>query len=356
MWLYHATPARAQNPVEERVRIKTRVVFLDALVKDKKTGQPVRDLRAANFEVRDEGRPRTISYFSRGADALPRPLSLVLVLDLPIQYLNQPDVTEQLAAALQKLPQESRAALIVTWPEEEEKGSGIYQGRCRTLEGLTPDLTRVTTALRTVPALNRQATDYLEKRVKADRWKIGNIGTAGEMPARVSQGAMKCVSDEVGLLAASKDSHSQLALTVITYDIAPFDKVLMEKTTRQLLETGVTVNGIIIKLGFLHNALLKGMAGPYISTLGSALYAVRRSATETGGEVITVDGKTGFARALETMFDNLLARYSLGFTLDEEEQNDGRLHRLEVRVSAKDERGRERKLVVQARRGYYLPG
>ena len=50
---------------EEVVRIRTRVVFIDALVKDAKTREPVRDLAAENFRVLDEGRPRALSYFTR---------------------------------------------------------------------------------------------------------------------------------------------------------------------------------------------------------------------------------------------------------------------------------------------------
>ena len=51
--------------VADTIRIKTRVVFLDALVKDKKTNLPVSNLTPENFEVLDDGKPRNISYFTR---------------------------------------------------------------------------------------------------------------------------------------------------------------------------------------------------------------------------------------------------------------------------------------------------
>ena len=41
--------------VEDTIKIKTRVVFLDALVKDKKTNLPISNLALENFEVLDEG-------------------------------------------------------------------------------------------------------------------------------------------------------------------------------------------------------------------------------------------------------------------------------------------------------------
>ena len=67
--------------VEDTIRIKTRVVFLDALVKDKKTNLPISNLAQENFEVLDNGKPRPISYFTREGQAR-KPLALILVLDL----------------------------------------------------------------------------------------------------------------------------------------------------------------------------------------------------------------------------------------------------------------------------------
>ena len=47
--------------VADTIRIQTRVVFLDALVKDKRTSAPISDLKLENFEVYDDGKPRAIS-------------------------------------------------------------------------------------------------------------------------------------------------------------------------------------------------------------------------------------------------------------------------------------------------------
>ena len=55
--------------VEDTIKIKTRVVFLDALVKDKKTSLPISNLASENFQVLDNGKPRDISYFTREGQA-----------------------------------------------------------------------------------------------------------------------------------------------------------------------------------------------------------------------------------------------------------------------------------------------
>jgi hypothetical protein len=81
--------------VDETIRIKTRVVFLDALVKDKKTNLPISNLTQENFEVLDEGKPRPISYFTREGQAR-KPLALIMVLDLRLdgagRFMKQPEI------------------------------------------------------------------------------------------------------------------------------------------------------------------------------------------------------------------------------------------------------------------------
>ena len=58
--LWSAVSNRGQDPKEDVVRVRTRVVFVDVLVKDKKTGAPVADLTRENFEVLTDGKPRTL--------------------------------------------------------------------------------------------------------------------------------------------------------------------------------------------------------------------------------------------------------------------------------------------------------
>src|SRR5437588_11044279 len=112
--LFNAATARAQvpaaisdqaRPVEDVVRVNTSVVFIDTLVRDKKTGAPVTDLSLQSFQVLDDGKPRNLSYFSREG-VTRRPLALMLVLDLStsgILYLETPEVMERINAALSNL-------------------------------------------------------------------------------------------------------------------------------------------------------------------------------------------------------------------------------------------------------------
>src|SRR3982750_3944086 len=107
-------PTRAQEPVET-VRVQTRVVFLDALVKDKRTNAPISDLQLANFQVFDDGKPRPISYFSNEGQAR-KPLALVIILDCREdgagRFLKRPEVLKSFADELAKLPAGDEVAIM----------------------------------------------------------------------------------------------------------------------------------------------------------------------------------------------------------------------------------------------------
>src|SRR5918996_5768626 len=101
--------------VEDTIRIKTRVVFLDALVKDKKTSLPISNLTTENFQVLDDGKPRNISYFTREGQAR-KPLALILILDLREdgagRFLKQPEILKSMENELAKLPPGDEVAIL----------------------------------------------------------------------------------------------------------------------------------------------------------------------------------------------------------------------------------------------------
>src|SRR5882672_7256876 len=101
-------PAASAQEVTETIKVRTRVVFMDALVKDKRTGINVSDLAADSFEVLDDGQPRTISYFTREGQAR-KPLALILILDLRDdgagRYLKGEEVRKAMVDELARLPE-----------------------------------------------------------------------------------------------------------------------------------------------------------------------------------------------------------------------------------------------------------
>src|SRR5712664_53184 len=151
-----AIPASAQE-VAETIKVRTRVVFMDALVKDRRTGINVSDLAADNFEVLDDGQPRTISYFTREGQAR-KPLALILILDLRDdgagRFLKREEVRKSMVDELAKLPEGDEVAILaINLNSVDDKTAVIRNGKAMWLTEFTRDRAQLETALARIPAL-----------------------------------------------------------------------------------------------------------------------------------------------------------------------------------------------------------
>lgn len=324
--LYGALPVRAQNTAEETVRIRTRVVFVDTLVQDKKTGTPVRDLAQDNFQVLDNGKPRSLTYFAREGDTRKRPLALVLLLDLDEfgagKYLQQPEVLQSLNAVLAKLRPEDEVAVV-----------GDFFGLdYETISGFTRDRAHLAEALATVPTL-------------VTRGYGSNKGKNSDPHISLK---------EVTRLATTERPNSQVVVVHVTDPVLIISFKERSQLAAKLNRANVTYNALTCNSEKL-TRVMASIFKPFVfvaggSMSGSANYFAQR----TGGEALSVPDPKNYAAALEDIINRLSARYSLGFALGEQERDDGRMHNLEVRVKARDGQNKQRQLVVSARRGYYL--
>src|SRR5690349_9459946 len=138
---------RAQE-VEDTIRIKTRVVFLDALVKDRKTNLPISNLTQQNFEVLDDGKPRDISYFTREGEAR-KPLALVIILDLREdgagRFLKETEILQSMENELAKLPAGDEVAIMAMNIGEDEQRVWLSE--------FTNDRAKIAAALKEVQAI-----------------------------------------------------------------------------------------------------------------------------------------------------------------------------------------------------------
>ena len=168
--------------VEDTIRIKTRVVFLDALVKDKKTSLPIANLTPENFEVYDNGKVRPISYFTREGQAR-KPLALVLIMDLREdgagRCLKEPEILKAMDAELAKLPPEDEVAVMVmnTTGEDETR---LW------LTEFTNDRQKLSAALARVPAFCNEdpAAEAAAKEPKQAQPDVSLETKLQETPAR----------------------------------------------------------------------------------------------------------------------------------------------------------------------------
>ncbi len=378
-----AMPVCAQE-VEDTIKIKTRVVFLDALVKDKKTNQPVNNLTTENFEVLDEGKPRNISYFTREGQAR-KPLALVLILDLRDsgagRFLKRAEIIKAMEDELAKLPAGDEVAIMaMNIAEDEERVwvSEFTNDRAKLASALTrvqaiaegkekfPDEARQ----RTVAVTEQNKTPQIVE-TETIKGKNGAVLTRTTMDdgsvnlKRVNKdGNVTIELDDIyDMAAAVKDAsrkaaelrpNSQASIVWISDGIAPIFFEDRDATEQILIRNNVIFNSLTVELRTLFKFLMP-VGKPIAGWMGLSLYgSAKHLAQRSGGEAVKVGRPKDYSAGLARIIGNLTARYSLGFTLAEDETDDGRLHSLEVRVSAKDGKGRKRKLQISSRQGYYM--
>jgi VWFA-related protein len=368
--------------VEDTIKIKTRVVFLDALVKDKKTNLPISNLTSDNFAVLDEGKPRNITYFTREGQAR-KPLALVLILDLREdgagRFLKRAEILKSMEDELAKLPPGDEVAILAMDINNEDE-ERLW------LTEFTNDRATLAAALARVPAMcephegsTKTAAATTQGEGKPDdivetetiRGRNGGVVTrATRRDGRVNvtrtnkDGKMTIeLGDVYDMAAAVKEAarkaaelrpNSQTSIVWVSDGIAPIFYEDRDATQQILIRDNVIFNSLTVELRTLFKFLMpigKPIAGWMgMSLFGSAKYLAQQS----GGEAVKVGRVKDYGAGLQRIIGNLTARYSLGFALAEDENDDGRMHALEVRVNAKDEKGKTRKLQVSSRQGYYM--
>jgi VWFA-related protein len=409
-----STNVSAQE-VADTIKVNTRVVFMDALVKDKRTGVPISDLKPENFEVFDDGTPRTISYFTREGQAR-KPLALVLILDLRDsgagRYFKRPEVLKIVSDELAKLsPHDEVAILAMDINDEDEKR--VW------LSGFTRDPAQLVAALARAPQfIEAEQADAraakANQKTDGDRNSSLTLGSDSSQkeaqneppPPRSDPGPGTPESEDVleveelkgkngsvvtritrkdgsvyvkrvnkkgdvtvelgdiyDLTAAVKDTtrkakqerpNSQLAIVWVSDGIVPIFFEDRDATEQMLIRSNVIFNSLTAEMRTLFKFLMP-IGKPIAGMMGISIYgAAKRLAQQTGGEAVKVSRVKDFSTGLSKIIGNLTARYSLGFTLAEGEKDDGRLHDLEVRVKAPDAKGKLRKLEVSSRKGYYM--
>jgi len=402
-------PVISAQEVADTIKIRTRVVFMDALVKDKKTGVPISDLKPENFELFDDGKPRTISYFTREGQAR-KPLALILILncreDGAGRFLKRPEVIQAITEQLAKLPPGDEIGIMAMNIGEDEQRIWLTH--------FTNNAAEIAAALARVPAFVDQpdiAAGEARKSQKENQPKKDNgslsIGVntdgregktsdtqttpkpevasietiKGKNGAVVTRTTMKDgsvdvkrvnskgnvtleVNDIYDMAAAVREAtqsaeqerpNSQPAIVWLSDGIAPIFYEDRDATQQILIRSNATFSSLTTDLRTLFKFLMP-IGKPLAGWLGVSLYgSAKYLAQQTGGEALRVNRTRDYGTGLSKIIGNLTARYSLGFALAEDEKDDGRMHELAIRVKARDEKGKERKLDVTSRRGYFMP-
>jgi hypothetical protein len=156
-------------------------------------------------------------------------------------------------------------------------------------------------------------------------------------------------------LAEDKRPNSQAAIVWLSDGITPVFKEDVGATEQILIRQNAIFNTLNVDMKTLYKFLVP-LGQPLIGWTGISLAgSSKRLAQQSGGETVHVSRVKDYGTGLARVIGNLNARYSLGFALAEDEKDDGRLHELTLRVKAADAKGKQRRLDVSSRRGYYMP-
>src|SRR3989442_11692682 len=319
--LYSPVSTRAQDRTDDIVRVRTRVVFVDTLVQDKKTGAPVADLTRENFEVLADGKSRTLSYFSRAGEGRRRPLALMLVVDIfandANQDLHRTEVLESLAGALKRLALEDEVAVVAN--------PGGPGAPLKTLTDFTRDRTKMAEALSAVRRLPMPKPTWYHE-------ELGNIA------AKVER-------------AAAERPDSQIIVVPLSSVLWPIRVSDRDKIVARFIRANAFFNPLISDPGngTIH---MKHVPGRYplpprpifdaIGRLvGTDVYAPGHIAEQTGGEATAVHRPEDYGAALEKLIAGLAAGFNLGFPLQEDERDDGHMDKLGGKGKARDPSGRD---------------
>src|SRR6185436_9068673 len=148
--------------------------------------------------------------------------------------------------------------------------------------------------------------------------------------------------------------NSQPTIVWVSDGIAPIFYEDRDATEQILIRSNAIFNSLTVDLRTLFKFLMP-IGKPLAGWMGVSLYgSAKLLAQRSGGEAVKVGRVKDYGAGLQRIIGNLTARYSLGFALAENELDDGSMHNLEVRVKAQDQKGKNRKLQVSSRQGYYM--
>jgi VWFA-related protein len=339
-----AVAARAQDAT---FSTDVKVVNVLATVRDKQ-GKIVPDLMKEDFDLSEDGHPRTIQYFSRETDL---PLTLGLLVDTSASQRNV--LGEERTASRQfveKVLREDRdQTFLIHFDHDTEL-----------LQDLTSSRSRLERALDELE-LPQDAQQQPQRRSSGISFP-GGIGGGGypggggggrqrsNLPGTTLYDAVLLASDEL-----MRKRQGRKALILLTDGVDNGSKVPLS----QAIESAQRADTLVYSILFAgeENQVQQPFGGMGGRRRGGGFPQPQRErpdgkrvleqmSRETGGGFFEVSRKLSIDQIYDRIEEELRSQYSLGFSPDRNEGSGFR--RIAVTVKPKN-------LVVQTRQGYY-PG
>lgn len=296
-------------PATDTLKLKTKLVLLDAQVTDKKTREIVRGLKQGEFELFEDGVKQEIEHFSQ--DKLP--LSLVLLLDVsPSVTPVLEEIRQGALQALQRLKPEDEVALM------------IFSGWTELIQDFTKDRALILAKLGEALQKKGSGTRIHEAVAKAARQFKHSTLTA-------SRRVVIVITDNQGSMSRQYDDLSEAAVR---------DAVIEANATycgviaRSLINI---LDGILFQHPALQETIKRTSVNPYVEL--------------TGGEMTAASKETINTR-LGEMIERLRSGYSLGYMPINQDFN-GKFRRIKLTLTSETQKRLGGECVINAKQGYY---
>jgi len=235
---------------------------------------------------------------------------------------------------------------MVTWiTEGQELGNPLPTTRM--IADFTRERAKTTEALRSIPQLIMQQQKLMEEFAEKSARQVEDLRL--DLVWRLWDVAGGIIP------LATRYPKSQLVVVGLIDDLFDLRKGEREAAVAEALRANIIFYGLIFNKSFATRVFIGAINKIFMSPRRLSVHAADHLARETGGAVVSVGRPDDLATGLEGFVTDLMARYNLGFSLDDREPDDNRLHKLVVRTKAVDSRGKRRNLLVRSRRGYYMP-
>jgi VWFA-related protein len=316
------TPALSGQGAAPVIRVSSELVVVDVLVENKKTGAPIGNLEAKDFEVTEDGAPQQITYFSR--DQLP--LSVVFLFDL----------TETVQPILKPLA-EGAFEILGHLKPQDQVAIMVFSSHTELLQGFTIDRQLASAAVRKASEMSSGEGTFIHE----------------DMYEAVEQALNSTPPETRRVLVWLTDGTANLENSFTQKTIgkeAPARLHTKEESTTKLMQSGVVVAALIDRSA--------ADVSPLGLMIGARTGDINRYAEMTGGPVLKTSKKEVAARLAE-LIDELRARYTLGYVPVGAKES-GTFCKLRVTLAKDTYRGhgelRKAEVTVKSRSGYYRGG
>ncbi|HEY6352787.1 MAG TPA: VWA domain-containing protein [Candidatus Angelobacter sp.] len=312
------------TPPGDVFRVRVNMVIVDAQVLNKKTHQPVPELKSDDFLLFENGSRQQITSLSQ--DRLP--LSVVFLFDL----------TDSVRPVLKSLADGALQALQHLKPEDEAAVM-VYSASAKLLQDFTTDRELIVKAIGKAGTMESAEAAFFNEGIFQAAVQAGKA----IIPRRR---VIIWLTDNVPNIP-SEDVRQQYGKTIAAESLHTENEAFA-----RLFKTGTVVFTLLQRSAISESEFMRAFNHP-IDLLYRRMYPpgdIYKYTRQTGGQVVESYSSRKISAKMADLIDQIRTRYALGFHPLADSQQRFREIRLEVSPEVQK---REGKLMVETRRGYY---